>query len=297
MVVFLISLRHKDSAKDFTTVEYFLSLTLQSICGQTDGNFKVIVVCNEKPNVAFHDERVHFHVVNFPAPLNTAPAESKEVVAPKFVDKGTKYMSGLLYAKQFSPSHVFILDSDDWVNINLVKYLHSQPKQPVWYVNKGYFVNFPSKEYKRRSGLCRYCGSTFIYDYDFLMKQANLAKPVTENSSQEELIAASSEFFVLRLLSNHTINYRHFKKLGYLPKAIPMRTSCWIQGTGENISGTAGGNAGVAIDKTFCKTFNLPDTLINNKQANITNKLRDILAGMNSSYSWYKSKKSSENKF
>lgn len=295
MVVFLTSLRHPDNANNFAKVEELLSVTLHSLSKQTNDEFKVIVVCNALPNVDINDDRIHFHVVDFPAPSQKkASALDAE---PKFKDKGTKYMSGLLYARQFSPDYVYIVDSDDWFNVNIVSTLKNEKKEPIWYIDKGYFVNYGLKEYKRKSGLSRYCGSTFIYDFDMLMKQANIQIEIDEHSDQNKLIEATSEFFLLKLMCNHTINYRHFSSIGLKPKALPLRAACWVQGTGENVSGTTGGESGLPIDQKFCSEFGLSTTFINSKSAPLTIKIREHLSSIRSSYDWLMSRISGTNRF
>lgn len=295
MLVFLISLRHPDNANDFTQVEKLLSITLNSICGQTSKDFRVVVVCNALPNIEFKDDRIFYHVVDFPVPSKLKASELE--AEPKFKDKGTKYMAGLLYSRRFNPEYVYIVDSDDWVNINLVSFLQKEPTYPIWCVSKGFMVNYPVKEYKRVSGLSRYCGSTFIYDFDYLMEHANITNDITESSSQEQLIKGTSEFFILELMCNHTINYRHFKDLGVTPKDLPLRTACWIQGTGENVSGTAGGKSGLPIDIKFINKFSLPEVMISSKKANLRLELRDILTSCRSSYSWFMTKITGVNHF
>lgn len=288
MLVFLMSLRHPDNANNFTQVEKLLSITLNSICGQTSKDFNVIVVCNELPNIEFEDERIFYHVVDFPAPSKNKGSAVE--IEPRFKDKGTKYMAGLLYAQRFKPDYVYIVDSDDWVNVNLISQLNKRPAYPVWAVNKGFIVNYQSKEYKRVSGLSRYCGSTFIYDFSYLMNQADLKNGISESSSQDELINGTSEFFVLKLMCNHTINYRHFKDLGATPKDLPLRAACWIQGTGENVSGTTGGDSGLPIDRKFIDTFSLPEIMMSNNKTSIRLQLRDILSSFKSAYSWFMTK-------
>ena len=287
MFIFLTAIKHPETANDFSNVERLLEDTLHSVIGQTNEDFRVVVVCNQIPKVAIKDDRIHFHVVNFPP---VSKENGKLHVEQKFTDKGSKYLSGLLFAKQFSPDYVYILDSDDWVNINLISTLTNKPEYPVWYVNKGYFVNLDKREYKKRGGLVRYCGSTFVYNYDLLMGEAAIQTPVDEKSSQQQLIDATSHFFVVKLLANHTINYMHFKDKGVTPKAIPLHTACWIQGTGENVSNTPGGDAGLPINDKFIQTFHLPARFKNPANASLTLHVRDLLSGLKSAYTWYKSR-------
>ncbi len=283
MFLFLTALKHPETANDMRKVESLLEVTLNSLLSQTHEDFLIVVVCNEKPAITCTDPRVNFHVVDYPP---VSKVNGKLVNSEKFRDKGTKYMSGLLYAKKFSPDYVFIVDSDDWVNTQLISTLKSLPHFPVWYVNEGAFVNFNTKEYKKRAGLIRYCGSTLIYDYDFLMEEANITEDVDERSSQDELVSASSEFFVEKLLSNHLINFSYFKDKGFEPKPVPLMSSCWIQGTGENVSETAGGSHGLPIDDKFIAQFGLPNSLKSNKSRSFVLEVRDWLSFLKSKRQW-----------
>ncbi|NCP63915.1 MAG: hypothetical protein GW763_04845 [Paraglaciecola sp.] len=287
MFVFLLALKHPDTANDYATVERLLSTTLHSLLGQTSEHFKIVVVCNRVPDIEPKDPRIHFHHVAFP-PVSKVNGKLHPV--EKFTDKGSKYLSGLLFAKQFNPSYVYIVDSDDWVNVDIVKFFEQCKPAPVWYVDAGCFVNLETNEYKKRAGLLRYCGSTFVYDYHFLMKVADIKNNIDAASTQQALIAATSEFFVINLLSNHLINYQHYKNMGSKPKPIPLRAACWIQGTGENVSQTAGGDAGLPIDKKFCDTFHVPYSFIPEHKQNLALKLRDFFAHMQSLAKWQYSK-------
>jgi hypothetical protein len=288
MFIFLTAIKHPKTANSYATVEKLLDNTLHSIVGQTEQEFRVVVVCNQLPEVTVKDSRIHFHVVDFPP---VSKENGKLNVEQKFTDKGSKYFSGLLYAKQFSPTYVYILDSDDWVNHKLIETVTHQPKYPVWYVNKGYIVNMENKEFKTRSGLVRYCGSTFVYDYDFLLEEANITADIDENSTQQQLIAGTSHFFVVELLSNHVINFNYFRDKGFKPKPIPLHSACWVQGTGENISNTKGGDAGLPIDVGFAKTFHLPSEFLNANKSTIPLRIRDFLSSLKSMYTWKKSQK------
>lgn len=284
MFVFVISLRHYANANNFEKVEQLLTYTLQSLCGQSYRDFKIVVVCNKQPNVTYQDERIVYHIVDFapPSDKKASALESK----PKFKDKGTKYLSGLLLAKKWNPKYVFIFDADDWLNKDVLKAIDAGSDYPIWYVNQGYMVSYPNKDFRKISGFNRYCGSSYVYDYQFLMSQANFSADVDESSSQDALIAATSEFFVCRLLANHTITFRYFSDKGYEPRAIPLRASCWLQGTGENVSGTKGRANGAPINREFIETFNIPDDFISSNTLPLKKKVKNFLSTKRSELTW-----------
>ena len=69
-------------------------------------------------------------------------------------------------------------------------------------------------------------------------------------------------------------------------KPIALRCACWIQGTGENVSQTAGGDAGLPIDATFCEQFSIPTSFISAQQQTFALKVRDWLAALQSELQW-----------
>ena len=192
-LLFLLAIKHPQSANNWRRVEDLFSTTLHSLVGQTLEEFKIVVVCNQKPRSPVADDRVHFHIVDFPPVKKVNGYLDHD---DKFLDKGSKYLSGLLYSARFKPAQVFICDSDDWVNRRLAETILRTPSRPVSYVDKGYFVNLKRKEFKKRRGLLRYCGSTFSYNYDYLMQVAALSKKVGPDSTQSQLAEATTPFFL-----------------------------------------------------------------------------------------------------
>jgi hypothetical protein len=288
MVVFLTSIRHPYNSNNFDKVIDLFTTTLHSICSQTDPDFKFIVVCNQIPSVNYEDPRIIYHVVDFPPPS----PERKSATGLNVVkyDKGTKLMSGFLLSRRYNPDYIFIVDSDDWVNIKVVEYLHSQKKYPVWSIDSGYFANYNTKQIKRKYGMTRYCGSTFLYLPSFILKLAKLKYDVDEKSSQSELIAATSETFIYEIMGDHTIGYRYFTGIGVPPKPIPFRAISWNIGTGENHSGTKGGEQGLPIGERFCTDFGLPNTFISADKTFLTMQLREMIGSIRSKVSWINSK-------
>jgi len=279
MIIFLTSLGHPQCCKDYNKVTALLEITLRSVFSQTDPDFKFIVVCNQVPDVKFSDQRLIYHIVDFP------PRDSTGLTAI-FRDKGTKLTSGFLFSRQFSPDYIFIIDADDWVNVNVVNHLHRNPSYPVWHVDGGYFVNYRTKQIKRKYGMNRYCGSTFIYTPDFLMKVANIKSDIDSSAGQDQLISATSETFIYHIIGDHQINYRYFTRMGVQPKSIPLRALGYIIETGENVSGFIGGEQGLPIDKRFCDEFGISESFISKKRASVIDRVRESLGCFRSFIGW-----------
>jgi len=278
-----MAIRHPNNASDYSKVGELLNITLNTLLGQSDQNFKVVIVCNKIPPGAIKHDKVHYHVVSFP-PLSEQVPNALGVV-DKFQDKGTKYLTGLLFAKQFNPKQVFIVDADDWIHKDTVAMARQKAASPVLYVNDGYFVNYDSKEYKRKSGMNRYCGTTFVYDFDFLFNLTSCTDSASAQDDQNLLLSRCDQEFVLRVLSNHKINYRYFRLKGYPPKDLNLRAICWVQGTGENVSRVKPADKGVAVDEKFLSMFTLGPS-VTPSHTPITIRTRELLNSIKSSFEW-----------
>ncbi|OZG73427.1 hypothetical protein BTA51_10400 [Hahella sp. CCB-MM4] len=299
MVVFLTSIRHPENAKDYGQIEKILKVTLGTVCGQTSDNFKVVVVCNQVPENKYDDPRIEYHVVDFPPPAVGQNTSSLQFSANSG-DKACKLYSGLLYSKKYSPDYVYIFDADDWIHKDIVKTLEESPKAKVWYVDKGYFVSYSEKEYKKKAGLTRYCGSTFAYDYEFILEQGESSKhpQLTENSSKEDLLNTLDEHYIYEILGNHAKHYNYFKSMGITPQSFKFRAACWVLGTGENWSGESGKANGLPCDEQFCSDFNLPrNEFLNTQKPDFIMILKDLIGSFISEFKWFMSRVQKRNYF
>jgi hypothetical protein len=294
MFVFITAVRHPATSKNYAKVQELPDLTTKSILAQTNQDFMLVVVCNEKPTISNYDtNKLHYHLVDFAPPvfdrkMNTDVKNKDYRIFMR--DKDTRLTSGLLYTLKFEPDYVFLLDCDDWININLGQDLITSPPYPVWYVDHGHVVDYQTKEHKRKHGMVRYSGTAFAFQTEYLLKLANFQSELDESSSQQQLIEASSALFIEHIMGNHAIGYFHFSKLGSVPRPFPMHTICWVTDTGENVSRSTGGKFGKPNNKQFCRTFGLEDTFINPSKQSIFAHIREKMGEIKSALSWRKSR-------
>jgi len=284
MLVFVIPFRHPLNTNKLQRAEYFLYLTLSSLLSQTSTKFKIIVVCNEVPNVDIKSNKIDFHIVDFPPPCSERRANISWHKAIE--DKGAKLIAGFLMSLKYNPDYVFFVDSDDWININLVKFLLSK-SSPVWYVDAGYFVDFPARRFKKKYGLLRYCGSTWIYDPNLLLEILN-TKVLHENSSKEEILKNCSGI-AFEIFSGHQKQWFYFRDdLKIDPKKIPFPAVSWVIGTGENRSSTFGNNMGLPIDRSFCELFGIPAHLSSGDPLTFFSVCREYMGRICSKLTWFR---------
>ena len=97
MLVFIIPLKSKRGSRSWSTVSDLFERTLKSVCNQTSPNFKVVVVCHEKPLVSFEHENIEYITVDFEPPELTG--DPIEDLAAKENDQAKKLWVGSIYAR------------------------------------------------------------------------------------------------------------------------------------------------------------------------------------------------------
>ncbi|MCL1473010.1 glycosyltransferase family A protein [Argonema antarcticum] len=159
MLVFVIPLKSPKVSKSWELVSKLLERTLKSVCNQTSSDFRVIVVCHQKPQIEFNHPHITYIEVDFPIPGQDYQSKS--------LDKGRKILHGLFYAREFNPSHTMVVDADDCVSKHLAKFVTQNPQSNGWFFNPGYVYQTGKKLiYFRKKAFNKLCGTSNIIRYD-----------------------------------------------------------------------------------------------------------------------------------
>jgi hypothetical protein len=220
-----------------------------------------LVVCNEVPDINVDSSIVKFLKVDFPPPdKNIGTNVSFDAVT---LDKGTKIASGLLALQQYSPDYVYIMDGDDWFNINIIESIKGK-QADLWYADSGYVIDMKNKTYTKKYGICRFCGSTYIFNYKILMKAIDL-KTYNLEINQKNIIEHMDDFALRYILGNHRHQLYFYKKRNLVIKKLPLSPVCWILNTGENHSAQPPGKHGLFLTSKFTEKFGISIDLPSNK--------------------------------
>ncbi|WP_209403891.1 glycosyltransferase [Pseudozobellia sp. WGM2] len=140
MVTFIIPVKSAKVSESWSDFSKLVERTLKSVTNQTSQNFKVVVVCHEKPETDFtHPNLVYIHV-GFDVPrLNDTPKEKHNGLME--VDKSNKIFAGVAHAKKYYSDYLMVVDSDDCISNKLVEFIEANKdtNDVGWYINKGYF--------------------------------------------------------------------------------------------------------------------------------------------------------------
>jgi hypothetical protein len=133
MLAFIIPLKSAQVSKDWDKTSALFERFLRSVCNQTSSSFKVIVVCNEMPEINFEHENVNYLTVDFLPPM-----KEKNPLIRARTDKGRRVLRGVVYAQQFFPTHIMIVDADDCVSNRLAAFVKSNSNDNGWYLESGW---------------------------------------------------------------------------------------------------------------------------------------------------------------
>ena len=177
---FVIPLKSKSVSKNWELEVALLNRTLQSVCNQTNQQFKVYVIYNQKPEIAFKHQNINY--VEFPYKYVTIDEISdydtfgKKYYHPAFavgiMDKIRKVAYGCEKAKIDNCKYLMVVDSDDLISSNLVSFINNNVSKnpPGWFIDKGYIYKEGSSIMVRQSKNMQLLnGSTHIVRSDFFV--------------------------------------------------------------------------------------------------------------------------------
>lgn len=252
MIVFITSLRHPDTANSYARVESLLDRTLNSVCNQTSRNFRVIVVCNQIPNLSSIPPEVEFVKVDFPPPSHLKGSKVNAVARAK--DKGSKYVVGLLHASKYNAEYIMFFDADDLLSNRIVDYVESNSGNSGWYINKGYVYGDGGYLIKPKKQFHKWNGSSHIIRFELF----NLPFELLGITPNQDLILKKVDNYLLTyILGNHQKTTEYFSNLGHPLQPLPFPGVVWVLDTGENNTGSGSISWGYPISKSLSKEFSL----------------------------------------
>lgn len=170
MLTFVVPVKSERVSSNWSNFCKLFEGTLKSICNQTDENFKVVVVCHEKPEIDFTHKNVHYIHVDFEPPIKGETESNKSINRRRERDKGEKLKLGAAYAKaNYNTDYVMTVDSDDFVSNKIAAYVNqSATDAPGWYTKNGY-IHLDGKPFMFATYKFSYlCGSSVIVKPDLL---------------------------------------------------------------------------------------------------------------------------------
>lgn len=229
MLVFVIPLMSSQVSKSWDHVSKLFERCVRSVCNQTSTNYRVIVVCHEKPQIEFTHPNITYVEVEFPVPGLDLTSKS--------VDKHRKMLAGLRYAGQFEPSHTMHVDADDCISRHLAKFVEQNPESNGWFVNKGYVYQDGGKFiYFKRRDFYQWCGTSSIFRYDLnpLPEGLNYEHIEVNDGISENLSEEIKDYYGCYFQHRKIVQYR--AQRGTPTEPLPFPGAVYILDHGESMS-------------------------------------------------------------
>ena len=166
LVTFIIPVRHQANSKDWPSLKRRLAQTIASISGQSNSNWRGVVVANEGADLPemppnFTAERVPFP----PNQLHDIDGADREKVYDAFrLDKGRRVLSGMLAARD--TRFFMIVDDDDFVSSNIVDFAAGNSDANGWKIDRGYLWNEGGRLLLHHNDFANFCGTSLIIRSD-----------------------------------------------------------------------------------------------------------------------------------
>lgn len=158
MLLFIIPVKSRKAATSWSELCKLFERSLRSVCNQTSSEFRVIVVCNEKPSINFHHPNVKYLEVDFPVPAAD--------YGSKVEDRAKRVVAGILAGKELQPTHVMSVDADDCISKQIAAFVNQHKPKNGWFVNSGFEYEEGNKKISiRKKDFHRLCGTCNIINY------------------------------------------------------------------------------------------------------------------------------------
>jgi hypothetical protein len=281
MIAFIIAFRHPESTNNYSQVVHLLKETLNSLIHQTNGDFRVYIGCNIKPELDIVDTRVQFCTINSPLPKNR-----QEVL----FDKGVKRAISIQTANaEVNPEFFFLLDADDLVSKDCVDELHKldwQNSSGGYWLERGYLLDMFNRKAQEKYGFNRYCGSSLILSAKVLSNALFCGKSLQQRmTAHSEFLDSCDPYVLEQVLGDHIDVRRYMASLGYPLHKLVHPFVCWKINTGENESKTKIRFGSRNMSREFLETFSI--TSISERH---TSNLEQIAERIRFVKSWIASK-------
>ena len=169
MIAFIIPIKSKTISSDWTNFLRLLNRCLNSVCNQSNTNFKVYIACHEIPETKFKDHpKVEFLQVDFLPPILEHKPSDRWL---KEADKGKKLKVAAKYAEKSGASYIMTVDADDCISSKICEFIEKNENNniPGWYMKKGYLYTEGKKyAYLNLQNFNTVCGTCIIIKPDLI---------------------------------------------------------------------------------------------------------------------------------
>jgi hypothetical protein len=228
MIVFITSVRHPRNSNSYDDVLALLANTLRSVCNQQHDAFRVLVVCNEIPRLSYEHPHITYVKVDFPPPseMNHACIGMDALR----LDRGCKYLIGLIHARQFNPDYVMFFDADDYVSNRIVGFVSQHPGRDGWFLPEGYVYDQDLSIFGRLRNFHMICGTSHIVRYS----SYEIPPDLPPDADQSYILDRIDHHYLFKVIGSHRWLADHMAEKGRPLEPLPFTGALYLIGNGQN---------------------------------------------------------------
>lgn len=161
LLTFVIPVRHQENAKDWGLLKRRLGETITSISGQSSDLWRCIIVANEGADLPPLPSNFSAARVTLPPnPMHErAGADLHAFYKSVRLDKGSRVLAGVRASKS---KYVMVVDDDDFIDRNLVKFVSDNQDKNGWFFKSGFVWEDGGKHVYRHPRFNHFCGTSHI---------------------------------------------------------------------------------------------------------------------------------------
>lgn len=211
---FILPLRSRETTDNWDRISYDCINTINSILQQTNNDFDVYLVCNQKPdNLTCHNSQLNIIIDDFPIPRSYSEMHQDQI---------RKIKKALVkIGSEDQEKFIMRVDADDFVSKHIVNFVKQHPHTNGFYFPWGYFFQQKLNYIMLQPNFYLYCGTSAIVK--FTKEDFPKSEDVLDNSW-------------LKTFWQHQGIVSHMKNTGREMEKLPFPGAVRQCGTGENIS-------------------------------------------------------------
>lgn len=223
MITFIIPVKSKRVSASWESFSKIFERTLRSVTNQTSQNFKVLVVCHEKPETNFVHPNVEYIHVDFDPPqLATAPKEKHDGL--KEEDKSRKILAGVAHSEKRGTNYLMVVDADDLISNKIAAFVEKNSNTGTngWYFRKGYiyregakYISLNKENFNTLCGTCIIIKATLIKQIFKQVPHLLYVHKTTglENGIKLDALPFSGSVYSIANGENHYMNAKQIRVL------------------------------------------------------------------------------------
>lgn len=242
-LTFAISMRSAKASKNWQGAVDRLSSTLNTLLGQSDPNFQIIIAGHEKPNIPQLDSE---KVIWITSP-NDPPTDISRYSGDKMFKRR---LIGVYLGKQEYEGYFMALDADDWVHRRFVEYIRRLPYSPATFLDAGFIANWNQRKVWGRSSklggrpFFKGCGSSSIFHF----RGSDFPK------SESKWAIVDSKFSIAT--TDHCSIYDALNMAGVETRVSGISLVTWVLGH-ENNNSLAKGKKSIDISNSRAESMGI----------------------------------------